>query len=341
MASAILAGIGFQMSSVFMTVTGLTIFYGMIFGLAMSMGYAALTPAAVKWFGPEKRGFISGIVVSGFGLAPIFMAPLTTHLIGLYGINKTFFLLGAGFFVVIMILSQFISNPPKDYIPEKTSSDNKTLTAPKPSVDLDWKEVLKTKQFYILWIMFCCGTFAGLLLIGQMAKIGSEQAGMTQAFQIVTVCALFNFLGRIGCGVLSDKWGRNATLFLMFMLQFTIYMCFNRLINPISLSFGVAVVGFTFGGMLTLFPAANADHFGMKNFGMNHGMLITAWGIGGITGPLLGGLVRDMTGGYSLIYIISALVSLSGAMLSLYSAYEAGTFNVTVIRRKLGLMGED
>ncbi len=316
MASAILAGIGFTLAGLITTLPGLTVSFGLIFGLGMGMGYAAPTPAAVKWFSPVKRGLISGLVVSGFGLAPVYIAPLTTTLINRVGIHNTFFLMGAGFFVIIMALAQVIRNPPEGYAPREDSGASLSAPQRRTPVDMDWFQVLRTRQFYMLWTMFSLGTFAGLLLIGQLSKIGLEQAGITSGYILIAVYAIFNAAGRLLCGVISDRLGRMRTLMGMFAMQVAIYAVFVRLVTPGSLIFGVAVVGFTFGGMLALFPATCADYFGLKNFGVNYGMLITAWGAGGLIGPLLGGLVRDITGTYALSYTISAMVSVVGIILA-------------------------
>ncbi len=327
MAAAVLAGLGFIMSGLFLTVVGLTTFFGIIFGLGMGMGYASPTPAAVKWFSPKKRGLISGIVVSGFGLAPVYIAPLTNYLLSRFGLQNTFFILGAGFFTVIMILSQIITNPPKDYIPEDMTKnefkeeveevEEMLPEVAKEDLNFEWHQVLKTKQFYMLWIMFTFGTFAGLLIIGQLSKIGLEQASITNASLLVGVYAIFNCTGRIGCGMISDKIGRMRTLLIMFLMQVTVYMAFSSFTTALPMIFGIAVVGFTFGGMLTIFPATSVDYFGIKNFGVNYGMLITAWGVGGVFGPLLGGLVRDITGTYNISYVVSGILSLLGAVISL------------------------
>ncbi len=315
--SAILAGIGFIFSGVFLTVIGLTIFFGVVFGLAMGLGYSSPTPAAVKWFDKSKRGLISGIVVSGFGLAPIYIGPLTHYLITVIGINRTFMVMGVGFFLIIIILAQVIKNPPVGYHPEPSHLMVKT----EPAVtsighEYTWREVWKAKAFYFLWVMFFIGTFAGLLLIGQLSKIGLEQADVTTPFLLISVYALFNFLGRIACGTISDRIGRMKTLFLMFLLQVLTYSAFFFLTTPVLLAIGVAIVGFTFGGMLTIFPATTGDYFGMQHFGLIYGMVITAWGVGGVIGPLLGGLIRDFTGGYLWSYIISAIMSAFGALLT-------------------------
>jgi OFA family oxalate/formate antiporter-like MFS transporter len=103
----------------------------------------------------------------------------------------------------------------------------------------------------------------------------------------------------------------------MFFMQVIIYTIFAQLTTPLTLMLGIAVVGFSFGGMLTLFPAATVDFYGIKNFGVNYGLVITAWGIGGVFGPLVGGMVRDLTGTYALSYTISAVLGALGAILSL------------------------
>lgn len=314
-ASAVMAGLGFVLAAMTLSVIGLVLFFGLVFGIGMGLGYAAPTPAAVKWFGPHRRGVISGIVVSGFGLAPIIMAPLTTALIGRLGIGGAFAALGVLFFGALMLLSRLISNPPADHqpAPPPPSFKGRTTTAQ----DRDWREVLRTKQFYMLWVMFCFGTFAGLLIIGQMSKIGIEQAGMATPFLLVSVYAAFNATGRVVWGIISDRLGRSRSLFAAFAIQVVVYVFFARFGTPAALMAGISVVGFTFGGMLTLFPAFAVDYYGLRNLGVNYGLLITAWGIGGVFGPLVGGTVRDLTGTYELSYLASAVLSLAGALLCL------------------------
>ncbi len=322
LAAAGFAGVGFIMSGLVLTPLGLTAFFGIVFGIGMGLGYAAPTPAAVKWFSAKKRGLISGIVVSGFGLAPLYIAPLTTWLLNHYSLAQTFIILGVSFFFLIVLLSAFIRNPPIDHVAEPVDvSQIEDVSTAKPAprwkVEYDWNEAIRTASFKRLWIMFCFGTFAGLLIIGQLSKIGFEQAAVGNAYMLVGTYAVFNCTGRILCGVLSDRFGRMRTMFSMFVIQVIVYIFFARLVTPLALASGVALVGFTFGGMLSLFPATTADYFGMKHFGVNYGMMLTAWGVGGVFGPLLGGIVRDLTGTYVISYIVSGVLSAAGAYMTL------------------------
>lgn len=139
---------------------------------------------------------------------------------------------------------------------------------------------------------------------------------MENSFLLVIVYAIFNFLGRISWGSISDRIGRGLSLLLMFSIQVIVFMIFEFLTQPFTLLVGKSLIGFTFGGMLTVFPAITADLYGTKHLGVNYGVMITAWGVGGVLGPLLGGLTRDYTGDFRMSYFIAMLISVAGLLLS-------------------------
>ncbi|HSW35541.1 MAG TPA: OFA family MFS transporter [Candidatus Limnocylindrales bacterium] len=319
--SGVTALTGLVLSGLFITPLGLSISFGIVFGLAMGFGYAAPTPAAIKWYGLHKRGLISGIVVSGFGLAGMYIAPLSNYLLANFGIEQTFMIFGVAYGIIIVLLALAISNPPAGYIPTPPPAHIAAKFAAKakrPVVDWHWKQMIKTPQFFFLWGMFCIGTFAGLLIIGQLRRIGIEQASLTDnlAFWLIAIYALFNWAGRIVCGFIADKIGFRRTLLGLFVLQFVVFAMFTTLNTAVPLFIGTAIVAFAFGGMLTIFPTLTANYFGVKNLGVNYGLVFTAWGGGGVFGPLLGGLVRDLTGTFAVAYIISAVLSLVGVILA-------------------------
>jgi len=329
--AAVMTAIGFIFSGIFTTVSGLSVFFGVFFGMAMGFGYATTTPTAIKWFGKAHRGLISGIVVSGFGLAGIYIAPLTNRLIDRFGLDQTFIILGLFFSAIILLFRLFIANPPDGYLPVWTGkkpglkTDGKAVTAKQPdgsarvARDYTWRQMVRTPQFYLLWVMFLFGTFAGLLILGQLSTIGQEQARLTPtvATTLVMIYAVFNWLGRILTGLVSDKIGRRATLLLIFLIQVICFLFFARLTAFFPLAIGTAFVALSFGGMLTNFPAVTADYYGIKNLGLNYGLVFTAWGGGGVFGPFLGGLVHDLTGAYLVSYRVSAVLCFCGALLSL------------------------
>lgn len=315
--SAFLAGISFLGASLSLSVLGLALFFGVLFGLAMGFGYTAPTPAAVKWFHPRHRGFISGIVVSGYGIAPVYIAPLSHAIIERYGLAHAFLIFGCLFAGIIFALSFLIANPPTSWTPLVLPFGGKSLTS-QAAKDLTPREMIRTQSFKLLWTLFLLGTFAGLLVIGQMPRIAEEIAGLAYGFVPVALYAVANFLGRMSWGSLSDHLGRGKALSFAFLIQTIVFFAFEQLTNPVLLLVGKSLVGFTFGGMLAMFPALCADFFGLKNLGVNYGILFTAWGVGGILGPLLGGLSRDLTGGHTVSFFVSGCASLVGVFLSLF-----------------------
>lgn len=311
--------IGFIMSGIFIySVVALTVFFGVVFGLASGFGYSATTPPVVKWFPPEKRGLVSGLVVGGYGLAAVYASPLTMYLLENFGISKTFILLGVAYTLCILLLSHILKNPPPHYTPRSSvvpkDDEPRTTTA-----EIKPTKVIKTRQFYILWVMFCLGSLSSLMIVGQLRSIGLEQARLTEAlaFWLISAYSIFNAAGRIGLGVIMDKIGGKTTLTLAFTLRAIIFALFRSLTTAFPIFLGVAIIALTYGGMATIFPAITANYYGTKNLGANYALVFTAWGAGGIIGPLMGGIVRDATGMYDLAYILSAILSAVGAILAL------------------------
>ncbi|RQD74222.1 MAG: MFS transporter [Candidatus Syntrophonatronum acetioxidans] len=313
-AGGLCTGIGFIGSSFITTLTGLSIFFGIVFGTAMGLVYTSATPAAVKWFGPEKRGLISGLVVAGFGGASIYTAPLAEWLILSFGVEQAFLILGIAFAIVTVLVAQLIKNPPEGYVPPTTAApppevkkkEEEMKEARKVRADYEWHEMVKTPQFFGLWFMFCFASLAGLLIIGHLAVISVEQAGSALGFLLVAILGLFNAGGRVVAGIVSDKIGRINTMLLVFGIQMINFLCFQFYVTEPLLLLGTAVCGAAYGANLTVFPATTADLFGTKNLGLNYGLVFSSWGVGGVFGGLIGGLVRDATGTYLTAYLIAA-----------------------------------
>ncbi len=303
---AVFTGLGLILSSFVQSVPLLVMSYGILAGAGIGFAYASVTPPALKWFHPSKKGMVSGIVVSGMGLASLYIAPITTKLLGSFGISKTFLILGIFIVVVGTLIAQLIKNPPAGYTPTAPANKGKAAAAKVVTVDYPWKEMIKTKQFYFLWIMFAFASSAGLMIIGNIATIAKTQAQMENGFYLVGILAVFNAGGRLAAGFLSDKLGRVRTMMIVFVLQGINMLLFAGYSTPAAITLGTALAGIGYGALLSLFPSAVADYYGVKNFGGNYGVLYTAWGIAGTIGPIIAGIVVDKTGTYNLAYIISA-----------------------------------
>ena len=290
--------------------------FGGLTGLGIGLGYAAATPAAVKWFPPARKGFITGIVVAGFGLASVYIAPLTKSLLASYGVPGAFRILGAVFLVVTVGLAQLLVNPPAGYVAAGSASDAVSAAAPARR-EFDWREMVRTPQFALLWLMFACSAFAGLMIIGHMAKIAALQmAGLDLGFLLVAVLAVGNALGRVVSGIVSDKVGGIRTMLVVFIAQ-AVLMGVLAFSNSVAMLVSVAAaVGFCYGSNLSLFPSTTAGFFGNKNLGVNYGLVFTAWGVGGVFGSMTAGLIVDATGTYTTAYAIAAGLCVLAAVLT-------------------------
>ncbi len=310
----LLFGLGVAASSLFTSPLAILLCFGALGGAGIGLAYSATTPAAVKWFPAARKGLITGVVVSGVGAAALFMSPLTQYLLARVGIANTFMILGLGAACAIVLLAQLLTNPPADYLPAgQTATASKHLAARK---DTDWHEMLRTPQFYLLWLMYVLTASAGLMVIANVPLIAKEQAHWEAGFVPVMLLALFNTLGRFGSGALSDRLGRTSTMVLAFALQAINLFFFAQYTTPMSLALGTSLVGLCYGTIFTLMPAATADYYGLRNMGVNYGLVFTGFGVAGVFGSLLGGRVRDLFGSFDLAYLICAGMLLAAAVLA-------------------------
>jgi MFS transporter, OFA family, oxalate/formate antiporter len=306
-AGVILVGLGLIASSFSLSPSLMLISYGVLVGTGIGFGYSCVTPAVMKWWHQDKKGLVTGIVVGGFGVASVYVAPITTLLLQSYGLAMTFRILGIFVLLVGLPLSLMITNPPEGYKPASPAIKlNSSVKPPAKTINYEWKEMLKTPQFYMLWVMFALASSAGLMIIGSISIIAAQQASFEAGFLLVVLLAIFNAAGRIGGGMLSDKIGRIQTLRLMIVLQGLNMLAFAFYTTPLTIAIGTAAAGVAYGSLLSLFPSITSDYYGMKNFGLNYGILYTAWGISGAIGPVIASAIADLTGTFTMAYNISA-----------------------------------
>ncbi|HSW29158.1 MAG TPA: OFA family MFS transporter [Longimicrobiales bacterium] len=318
----VLVGLGLMLASRMTSPLGYIIGFGVLAGSGIGFGYASATPPAVKWFPAAKTGVIAGIVVSGFGLASVYTAPLARWAIDQYGLPTTVMGFGVGFLVIVTGLAQLLAPPPKGYVPAGTPPANPGTAAPLRE-DFTPGEVLMTRQFYLLWFMFACGAGAGLMIISKLATMVEVQAGVTLGFVLVAVLAIGNGGGRIIAGTLSDRIGRQATLVICFVLQAVCIMLLalaneqNILGSAAVMALISALIGANYGANLAIFPSITRDYYGLKNFGVNYGLVFTSWGLGGFMLALLAGRVYDATQSFNFAYYCSAALLIVAAAVTL------------------------
>ena len=311
-AGGIMLGLSLIASALVHSPTAMILTFGVGGGLGIGLGYSATTPPAIKWFPPARKGVITGIVVSGVGLAAVYISPLTQYLLKRTTISTTFLWLGVGTLVLTPLLARLLRNPPEQPVPLASAM-------PAPAArqeESDWQAMLRTGQFYQLWLLMVLSASAGLMIIAHVAMIAKEQANWDWGFVPIATLAIFNTLGRLLSGVLSDGIGRTRTMMLAFLLQAGNMLAFSHYDTPELLIFGSAFTGLCYGTIFTLMPAATADFYGIRNLGVNYGLVFTAFGVAGVVGPILGARIHDYFGSYLHSFQIAAGMLALGAMLA-------------------------
>lgn len=311
------------------TVNGLIIAYGLVAGFGV--GFAYVTPIAmcIKWF-PDKRGMIVGLAVMGFGVGPLLFGPLLEALFGKdpsklgETIPRTFLVLAAMFYIGVIGAAQFYKVPPPGWKPAGWIPSAKNVANP----DIPSKGMLGTWQFYALWIVYFFGTSVGLTAIGeaspQLQEMAKTSAIMT-AGMALGIMSIFNGLGRLAWGSVSDKLGRKAALLGMCIVSITACVGVLRVAHEfVPLLLGLCMVGFSYGGYLALMPSLTADFYGPKFVGANYGLLFTAWGACGFLVPgYFAGIMdraraaNNLAAGYNEVYWTLAGLALAGAVVSM------------------------
>ncbi len=329
----ILASLGLAFSYFASSITILVVTFGLLAGTGFALGYAATTPAAVKWFPPAMKGIIIGVVVSGFGLAPVYISPTVKALLAAYGVQTSFLILGVAFLVVNMVLARLVNNPEAGYaVPGAVAA---VKAAPKGR-DYEWSEMVRTPQFYLLWIMYAAGAMGGLMVTGHLASY-AKSIGLESGFFLVALLAVFNAAGRIGGGIVSDRLGRIRTMLIVFVLHAATLLATPYASGLLFLSVCTALMGLCYGSYMSIFPSTTYEYFGTKNGGVNYGLLFTAWGIGGVFGAPLAGYMKDVTGSYTLAFQIAAgLIVVAAAVTFLTRAPQGAAVSAGAPVRKAG-----
>jgi len=302
---------------------GLVIGFGVLGGIGMGLGYAAATPAAVKWFGAHQRGLIVGLVVGGYGGAAIYISPVAKHLIVQVGLSGSFIGLGIFFAVVVIVAGQLLAWPPAGYVPPSTKQPARPVgeAGSKGSGDTssamtrtDWSapQMLKTWQFYVLVFIFLGSAQSGLLVIANATPMLNRTAAALaffagNAWLLSSFGGFVNAAGRIGTGLYSDRIGRSNAYLVNGIISATCLFLTPSIIQSGSvllLFLAVGVAYWQYGGGLALMPAFTADFFGSKNLGFNYGLVFIGWGLAFFV-PQLAGYIKDVTGSLDHAFYLS------------------------------------
>jgi nitrate/nitrite transporter NarK len=230
---------------------------------------------------------------------------------------------GIAFLIVVCSLSLLLINPPHNYIPQRAVPAG-GAASPKGIVSQQEKSasaIMKTGAFWKLWFIYFIGAGAGLMVIGSVAGMAKKSMGEA-AFAVVAIMAVGNAGGRVIAGILSDKIGRSATLMIMLLFQaLLMFACIPVMGSASASAFALVMlatlIGFNYGTNLSLFPSLTKDFWGLKNFGMNYGIVFTAWGVGGFVMSRISQMLKASSGSFTSSFIFAGVLLAIGGVLTL------------------------
>jgi MFS transporter, OFA family, oxalate/formate antiporter len=330
----------------------LYIYYGVIAGFGGGMVYLPPIATAPKWW-PDRRALATGFTVVGLGLGSFIMGPLATGMINSPTIGNgsalpVFRYVGIAMFIMVVIAALCVKLPPPGYKPAGWNPPAPAAGAgPKGHRDYTYEEAKSTPQFWLLWVAYFCGSFAGLLCIGMVARYGiaamemeylaknmgqamdalkamplaelkkvtatiPKDAAATIALNAsyaVSALAIGNAAVRILIGPLADKIGTKKIFVTLYALQTVAFLLLYQVGSiPFMLALLAAAIGWNFGSMFVLFPATTLQYYGVTAQASNYGLLFTGWGVGGFVGVILAGRILVWTGSYLYPFLMGSAV---------------------------------
>ncbi|HXR64526.1 MAG TPA: OFA family MFS transporter [Ktedonobacteraceae bacterium] len=298
---------GFAAPNVFL----LYLTYGIIGGIGLGLGYIVALAMLIKWF-PDRRGFITGLAVAGFGGGAALTGPIAAnYLLPPYGLNTTFIILGIIYLIIVVGAAQFFRKAPDGYTPPGWAPVVKPQEM-RSKRDYALRESVATPKWYILWLILALNVTAGAALISVASPLAQKftlvSAGV--ASTLVVTISIFNGAGRLFWGWISDFIGRPYTFLSLFVIQIVAFALTPLIGNFALLFIPASIIGLCYGGGFGTMPAFAADFFGPKNAGTIYGVMLTAWSAGGIVGPLLIASMDYKTA----LYIIAGIMLVSCAL---------------------------
>ena len=332
-AGGILYGLGIILAGLTVPVHSLILLYityGIIGGIGIGLGYIVPLAMLIKWF-PDRRGFITGLAVAGFGLGAFFTSQIAPHLLDGVGLGSTFLYMGIVYLIIVVVAAQFFRRAPENYAPVGWTPSAQVQEI-RTSRDYTLQEALRLPRWYVLWLILALNVTAGAALISVASPLAQSFTGAsiaTGAF-LVGLIAIFNGAGRLVWGWISDAIGRPFTFLGIFVLQIIAFLVLPSISTFAIFWIPCALIALCYGGGFGTMPAFATDFFGPKNAGIIYGVMLTAWSAGGIVGPILIASVEYKTA----LYIIAGIMLVSCALPFVARALARRQETVEVIAQK-------
>ncbi|MGQ7745495.1 L-lactate MFS transporter [Pectobacterium brasiliense] len=308
MIAGIALGAGLMASAVSPSLTLIYLLMGVVVGFADGTAYITTLSNLIKWF-PNRKGLIAGISVGAFGTGSLLFKYVNSFLIAEVGVSEAFFYWGIIVMAMILVGSSLLKEPAAVSVQQAVVQGQ--------ARDFSLAEMLATKESYLLFIIFFTACMSGLYLIGIVKDIGVQMAGMDMAMaaNAVSAIAIFNTVGRIVLGALSDNVGRMRVIsFTLFVTILAVSVMTFLPLNPLLFFTCVSAIAFCFGGNITVFPAIVGDFFGLKNHSKNYGVIYQGFGIGALSGSF----IAAQLGGFQATFMAIIVMSVVSLLITLW-----------------------
>ncbi len=320
----ILFGLGLICTSFISSLAMLYVTYGLLAGFGIAFAYGITIGNTVKFF-PDKRGLVAGISTAAYGAGSIIFPPIMQALIGSVGVQSTFLILGIAYTVVILVAACFVSEPPEGWVPDGwTPPAPKGEVLAKPAVvDKNWKQMLADYRFYLMIIVFTIFATGGLMVVSQGSPMAQAIGGVdaATAATAVSIIAIGNTLGRVIWGWISDKIGRYPALLLMALVVVAGGFFLAAMTESGSYAIFLIcalLIAMSYGGSMGVFPALTSDAFGLKNNGVNYGIMFIGFALGGFIGPIIATSLFAATQSYSTALLVVGIMGAVATLLVLW-----------------------
>jgi MFS transporter, OFA family, oxalate/formate antiporter len=287
-------------------------------GIGAAFVYSGSIGSALKWF-KDRRGLAAGLMAAGFGGGTALFIPIISSIIASSGYRAAFIATGLFQGIVIVLVAQCLRHPAQEPAssPVKTAAGGAAALGKRHFTTL---EMLRTPQFYVMYVMFVLMATGGLLVTanaGPMARSwGLTASALTLA---ATLSPLANGASRVFWGWASDRVGRENTMILTFLLQAVCLFLVVAIGQTSAAMFSVTLVlvYFTWGQIYSLFPATSGDYFGTRHATSNYAVLYTAKGVASILGGWFGALLFERSGSWTVGFYGSAVMALVAAAMAI------------------------
>lgn len=304
--------------------TLLYLFYGIIGGIGLGIGYITPVSTLVKYF-PNRPGFATGLAIMGFGFASLIAGPLMQFLVAQFGLVNNFIILGV-IYLVIMGASSLYLKAPQQKHSTRTTKDKSTMYVHTHGMLAN--DAMKTWQFGALWWVFFINITCGIGLLSLASPMAQEAIGMTPtaAASLVGIIGIFNGGGRIAWSTISDYLGRAKTYILFFIIEIVAFYLLAQTNSALTFQILILLIITCYGGGFSCMPAYLADLYGIRQLSTIHGRILTAWGLAGIAGPMLVSYFHEAGYGYTTalecfaaLFVLNTIIAI---VLKLYGKRE-------------------